>query len=118
MDTVNLLTTDVYCLLSWISEKLESEGYDEISAAAQSGGITADELRDAIRNFGERPTRMALGWEQQLSAVCVEATELTPWSIWLPVWTAESGRSDLNLEVTATIHPERVAFRIDDVRVP
>lgn len=53
-----------------------------------------------------------------LDAVQIEAADLPTYSVWIPSWTEEVGRSDLHLMVEVVLGPGQPVVRLEDVRVP
>lgn len=66
-----------------------------------SGGMryTADQIAESVREYGRSVVSPPA--DLQLNVVKVEAAKNT-WSVYVPVFTKEEGRSDLTLEVTLT----------------
>ena len=82
-----------------LHELLSSRKYVEMELISGGRHLTADEIAESIRDYGcsvaSPPSDL------QLDVVKVEITADT-WSVNVPIFTSEEGRSDLTLEVTMT----------------
>lgn len=75
--------------------------YDEAERLTQGKIFSASEIETAIADYGRRlvsppPT------STPRSVVEVQGSAPTQWSVYVDLWTAEEGRSDLTLEITLT----------------
>lgn len=82
-----------------LHELLASRKYSEMELLSGARRLTADQIAESIRDYGcgvvSPPEDM------QLDVVRVETAQ-DMWSVNVPVFTTEEGRSDLTLEVTMT----------------
>ncbi|MBO0728544.1 MAG: hypothetical protein J2P57_04745 [Acidimicrobiaceae bacterium] len=62
--------------------------------------LTAGDLAEAVYSWGRTLVAPPAGQLEGADVVAVEGTDPQRWSVWLRLWTAEEGRSDLTLEVT------------------
>ena len=69
---------------------------------ALSGGIrlSASEIRNAIREYGESLTKPPDTAYDDLDAIEVTGSDPRRWSVRFDLWTEQEGKSDLSLEVT------------------
>ena len=93
-----------------------------VSIERRTGGIrlSAEEIGAAVAEY---PGRFIVPPpEARMDVVEVEVgVSVSPaWSVWLPLWTAEEGRSDLTLELTIRAEAEAhggYAVELDDLHV-
>ncbi|HKG95318.1 MAG TPA: hypothetical protein VKA84_25590 [Gemmatimonadaceae bacterium] len=104
-----------------VREAVELLARGEYGALEQrSGGVrlSADELRDAVRAYGRRVVAPPREAAPPLDVVAVAGAEPPEWSVAVPLWTAEEGRSDLTLELTVRAAPGGAyAIELDNVHV-
>jgi hypothetical protein len=79
--------------------------------------LTASDLRAAIRDYGRTLVSPPPDAYQRLDAVQVQDAMVPTWSVRVPLWTEEEGRSDLTLELTITLGSERPSIELDDLHV-
>lgn len=88
--------------------------YDALEEGGRSGRLSARELRVAVETFGRTLTPIPeAGW----AIAQVFAQQDGAFSVDLPLWTAEEGRSDLTLCLTMRIGAAGPDIEIDDLRV-
>jgi hypothetical protein len=80
--------------------------------------LSAGELAQAVREY-PGTLQAPPSWEAvPLDVVPVTAANLPTWSVVVPLWTIEEGRSDLSLELTVQQRPEGgYIVAIDDLHV-
>lgn len=89
--------------------------FDTIGADGRAGRLTAAELRRAVEEYGKALV--------PLPAEAWGLVELYPTSdggrvaLDVPLWTAEEGRSDLTLSLSAVRSGTRFQISIDDLHV-
>lgn len=54
----------------------------------------------------------------ELDILRIDDLERARWSVRVPMWTREEGRSDLELQLTVVIEDGRVGIELDDFLVP
>ena len=88
-----------------IVEALVRGDFDLLEADGRAGRVGATGLRQSLREYGR--TLVAL---PETAYSLIEAVEVTTsanlWSLVVPLWTVEEGRSDLSLELTAVETPD------------
>jgi hypothetical protein len=89
------------------------------AAAARTAGVrlSEQEMREAVRRYGRT---LVSGANEQLDAIdAVEVKNASPsrWSVNVPLWTREEGRSDLTLELTLIDEGDALRTEIDDIHV-
>ena len=82
-----------------LHELLAGRRYSEMELLSGGRRLTADQIANSIRDYG--CSVVSPPEDMQLDVVKVETAQ-DMWSVNVPVFTAEEGRSDLTLEVTMT----------------
>jgi len=101
-----------------ILDRLASQDYDGVIRRCARSRLSARDLATCIGEYGRRVTGPPAGAFDRLDAVAVKAAPLPTWFVRAPLWTAEEGRSDLELQLTATLRAGAVELELDDLRVP
>ena len=85
--------------LNLVGQLLVVGDYEGLARLTKGQRLTADELRQAVVDYGRRLVLPQNAWSAR-SVVDVEEAVPKAWSIYMDLWTAEEGRSDLTLELT------------------
>ena len=97
--------------------QLAAGRYADLERRTRGVRLSADELAHAVREYGRQvipPPDAVL----PLDVVPITGAELPAWSVNVPLWTAEEGRSDLTLELTVRAGPAGAYdVEIDDLHV-
>jgi hypothetical protein len=99
-----------------IMELLVAGKYAEVEALTNGVRLSAQEMAKAISDYGRElvlPPDDAFGL---MDVVEVQNVQPPRWSITMPLWTLEEGRSDLSLELTL-IGGQPIAVELDDIHV-
>jgi hypothetical protein len=88
--------------------------YEEALSKTSTSRCSADDLRATIAKYGRTPVAPPFA---QLD-VLEHQTGMSGFSIRVPLWTLEEGRSDLELWITARIVGEVALIDLDDLCVP
>lgn len=101
-------------LITKLVDDLVENSYQKIYLDGRGGRLSAEEMEDAIRDYGM--TLISLPPDAfSLVDVC-KVDDSTEWMLDVPLWTAEEGRSDLTLSVTVDLDHEP-HITIDDLHV-
>ena len=93
--------------------------YAELERRSAGVRLTAGEIAGAVSEY---PCRLVLpppGGAPPLDVVPIAVASSPAWSVNVPLWTAEEGRSDLTLQLT--VHADPAAgyrVEIDNLLVP
>jgi hypothetical protein len=112
INIVHLLPT-IQNLLSLLVERK----YLEIEAMTNGVRLSAVQIQNAIRSYGRTlviPPESAFGL---IDPIEVNGIHPAQWSINLPLWTKEEGRSDLSIEMTIIETKPTFTIELDDIRV-
>jgi hypothetical protein len=93
--------------------------FREVERLTKGVRLSSEEMKSAIASYGRRLVFPPSGHFQPRSIVEVEGEGGPPrWSVYVDLWTAEEGRSDLTLEVTlADTRGDTYEIEIDDIHV-
>ena len=98
--------------------QLAARRYADLERRTHGVRLSARELAGAVRDYGRRIIPPPDGAELLVDVVPITAAEPPAWSVNVPLWTAEEGRSDLTLELTVRTGPDgEYAVEIDDLHV-
>ena len=95
---------------------LAAGDYDRLVARCSASRLSADGLRETIRAYGAHVMKPPASAYDTIDAVSVTGRNGS-WSVRMPLWTAEEGRSDLTLDLTVTIAADAVCVELDDLHV-
>jgi hypothetical protein len=101
-----------------LTECLARRDYVGLCGSVSQSRLSPQELDTAVRDYGR--TIIPLPTEAYSLLNVLEVTHVTPqrWSVVVPLWTKEEGRSDLSLEITIEdVAGEDYAVEIDDLHV-
>ena len=103
--------------VSQIASLLVAGKYDELATLTHSVRLNAKDIATAVADYGR--TLIAIPDEGFETIDIVEIANASPprWSIALPLWTQEEGRSDLTLEMTVIERDNRYCVELDDLHV-
>jgi hypothetical protein len=78
--------------------------------------LTSAEVWRVIKNYARTLIEPPSDDDFRIDAVRTQATTRT-WSVNVPLWTREEGRSDLTLQLTIALGPRGPVVELDDLRV-
>ena len=79
--------------------------------------LTANDIGAAIADYGRRLVAPPRNIGPR-SVVEIEGSKPERWSVYVDLWTAEEGRSDLTLELTVTDSPgDMYGVQVDNIHV-
>jgi hypothetical protein len=91
--------------------------YRQIEELTHSIRLSAQEIQTAITEYGRTLTLPPDSAYELLDIIRVNNVELEQYSIRMPLWTQEEGRSDLTLELTVKIVGDNLEVALDDIHV-
>lgn len=100
---------------SFISLLVERK-YSEIEAITNGKRLPAVQIQNAIMSYGRTLVFPPESAFQLIDAVEVKGVQPPRWSIIMPLWTKEEGRSDLSVEITI-VDTKPTTIELDDIRV-
>jgi hypothetical protein len=97
---------------------LASPNYQELEGFTRGAGLSAADVARAIQEHGKTVVPCPEPIEDVLDILEVTGKIRPTWSVVVPVYTREEGRSDLSVELTIVeLGGERYGIAIDDIRV-
>jgi hypothetical protein len=104
-------------LVRRLIQHLVQGDYDSVVAECAQSRLTGKQLAKVIQDYGRKlimPPDRAL---DNLDIVPVQDASVPTWSLRVPLWTHEEGRSDLTLELTVGTAPRASCVELDDLHV-
>jgi len=91
--------------------------YDAAIGACVSSRLSPDDLRQVIADYRRTIVDPPPNVFEDADVIVVARTGLPAYSVRLPLWTREEGRSDLTLELTVRRVGDRWEVELEDLRV-
>jgi len=100
-----------------VIELLVKGKYAEIETLTRGSRLNAQEMANAIRDYGRQLIAPPDDAFRLIEAIEIRNSQPRRWSIVVPLWTLEEGRSDLSLEMTVTTGECGLTIEVDDIHV-
>jgi hypothetical protein len=100
-----------------VMELLAAGSYAEVERLTKRVRLTAQEMETVIRDYGRRLVVPPEGAFEFMDVVEVRNADPPSWSVTMPLWTREEGRSDLSLELTIVGGQKDLRVELDDIHV-
>ena len=98
--------------------QLAAARYADLERRTRGVRLSAGELAHAVREYGRQIIAPPDGADLLVDVVPITSAEPPAWSVNVPLWTAEEGRSDLTLQLTVRAGPVGgYDVEIDDLHV-
>lgn len=110
------LPEDFRAPIAGIVDALVQGDFDALDADRRSGRVGAAGLRRAVAEYGRTLVELPED-AYALAQAGPVTTRPGEWWIVVPMWTAEEGRSDLSLELSAIPTGEGHRFEVRDLHV-
>jgi hypothetical protein len=111
------MTKKIYDIVIQAMLLISQFNYDGVEKLSNGIRLNAEQIRDAIKEYG----RTVLPFPQaELKLVdVIEVINSMPkkWSVVVPFWTQEEGRSDLSLELTCIDEEGNLRVEVDNIHV-
>ena len=104
-------------IVAHLVELLSKGDYCEVETLTSGIRLPKDQIEAAIEQYGRT---LAFPPEEAFDLMdIVEIRDAFPpaWSVTMPLWTVEEGRSDLSLELTIINEPSGPRIELDDIHV-
>lgn len=99
-------------------DALAARNYEELERRTRGVRLSAVELAYAVEQYGRTIIVPPYGLTLELDVVPITGAQPQVWSVNVPLWTLEEGRSDLTLEITVRASASRdYIVEIDDLHV-
>lgn len=96
---------------------LATSDYDQVACITGGQGLDTAAIESAIRGYGRTLVLPPDSAFDQLDVVRVQSVCPPRWSVRMRLWTAEEGRSDLSIELTAIEDETGYVIELDDIHV-
>ncbi|MBI5722645.1 MAG: hypothetical protein HZA50_01715 [Planctomycetes bacterium] len=96
---------------------LVARRYRDVESLTNATRLTANEIQGIISDYGRILVDPPDSAWQFMEIIEVKNSSPCKWSIVMPLWTQEEGRSDLSLEVTVIHGEKELVVELDDIHV-
>jgi hypothetical protein len=96
---------------------LVTKDYEELVHLTEGVRLSASEIAQAGEDYGRTLVVPPVEAVHLIDSVQIRGAQPPRWSVTVPVWTAEEGRSDLSLELTVTDLGDHFGIELDDLHV-
>jgi len=104
--------------VSALTGRLAQGDYEGLCRLAKASRLGATEVEQVIRDYGRHLVKLPVEAFQAVDVVPISNTNPQRWSVVVPLWSEEEGRSDLSLELTVEDFPGAAySVEIDDLHV-
>ena len=101
-----------------IFELLARRDYLELEKVTGGVRLHAIEIEGAVKSYGRTMAVPPLSHLELMDVIEIEGVDPKKWSISIPLWTMEEGRSDLTLEITVVRNNDcQFIVELDDIHV-
>jgi len=105
-------------LVSELVTLLASGDYDALLRKAPRSRVDAKQLASAVKDYGRQIMPLPPANYQLIDCIPVRGSKPQAWSVVVPLFTREEGRSDLTLELTISqSQTGRLVAQIDGMHV-
>jgi hypothetical protein len=100
-----------------VIDQLAQGEYKALVQQCAQSRLTSKDLEIVIGDYGKKLVSPPRDAYKKLDAIQVKDAIVPTWSVRVPLWTAEEGRSDLTLELTICLTPDKPIIKLDDLHV-
>lgn len=100
-----------------VIEHLVAGKYAELETLTKGQRLTAQEMAKTVSDYGRTLVLPPDDAFRLMDVVEVQNAQPPQWSITMPLWTHEEGRSDLSIGVTLIADVEDFRIELDDIHV-
>ena len=100
-----------------VIELLVAAKYADLEKLTHGVRLTANEIAKAVTDYGRKLILPPHDGLRLMNVIEVKNTDPKRWSIVMPLWSKEEGRSDLTLEMTAIECASSFSIELDDIHV-
>lgn len=98
-------------------ELLVKQKYSELESLTKGIRLSAQDMMQAIAAYKGKLVIPPDDSYKLMDAIGVKNAEPPKWSIVMPLWTEEEGRSDLSVELTVVKETTGFRIELDDIHV-
>ena len=96
---------------------LVAEKYSELEEVTNGVRLNATEIAKIVAGYGKKLVVLPEDGFHLMNVVEVKNTNPKRWSVQIPLWTQEEGRSDLTLEMTVIDQKKDFSIELDNIHV-
>lgn len=111
------MTKEIQDVVATVIRTLVYKNYEDLASLTRGRRLSSEEIGKAIKDYGRTLVEPPPDAYNLIQVVPVRAATTETWSITMPLWTEEEGRSDLSLLLTLKRTGERFRIELDDIRV-
>jgi hypothetical protein len=101
-----------------LTDRLARRDYDGFCGLARTSRIAASDVGRVVREYGRSLIPLPSAAFHSLDVAPVSGSDPQRWSVVVPLWSQEEGRSDLSLEITVEDSvAQRYAVDVEDLHV-
>jgi hypothetical protein len=100
-----------------VIEHLVAGEFAELESLTNGRRLNAQEIGKAVTDYGRKLVLPPEDAFRLIDVVEVKNAGPRRWSVTMPLWTREEGRSDLAIEVTLIADHENLRIELDDIHV-
>jgi hypothetical protein len=111
-------TEKLHSTVKTVTDLLAQEAYIDLEKLSNGVRLTANELKKAVVEYGCKIVPTPVQGYEELDVIEVIGSKPKQWSVNVPVFTLEEGKSDLTLELTIIESPSALyRIEVDDLHV-
>jgi hypothetical protein len=104
--------------VSALTDRLATGDYDGLCRLVRSSRLSPAEVERVVRDYGRHLIPLPSAAFEAVDLVPVSNSHPQQWSVVVPLWSTEEGRSDLSLELTVEdSSAPAYAVELDDLHV-
>lgn len=103
--------------VSEIIRLLVERQFKQLETLTNGVRLPAEQIQTAVDQYGRTLVVPPSDAFKLMDVVEVHGRHPSQWSITMPLWTKEEGRSDLSIELTITQGTEKFHIELDDIHV-
>lgn len=107
----------LYPLIERLTSLMVNRQYFELEKLTKSARLPATQIKEAVEGYGKTVIAPPSSGYNQIDAVLVKDSHPKTWSLVIPLWTKEEGKSDLSIELTVIETQPDYTVELDDIRV-
>ena len=96
---------------------LVEKRYKDLETLSGGTRLSAREIEQAVQEYGGTLTYPPEDAFRLVDVIALEGVSHSQWSVIVPLWTEQEGRSDLSLEMTVGEKPEGTRIQLDNIHV-
>lgn len=101
-----------------VIEFLAARNYRDLELLTASIRLTSEQIESAVRGYGCTVIPLPSDGVGLIDYVAIQDARPPAWSVYVPLFTQEEGRSDLSVDLTLIeTEPSSFAIELNDLRV-